>query len=339
MNSVHAIITGIELGSHSIKVAIARFRQGRGFWVVGAGEEPSLKVVKGEIVHAAVVQDQLRKAIATAEQAADVEIRNVFLAVTGNHIGMINSVSSVAINAVDHRVTEEDHDAAVRNAYSCPLPAGKRAIHIFERHFLVDGHEVRDPVGLAGAKLEADVHIVFGQFDRLENSRRIVVEALGIGEHEPREVVFSGIAAGMGVLRQEEAAKGAMVIDVGAGVTEYAVFAADYRCLHTGRVTIGGEDVANDLLPESRLQKLFAVILADLQKQNVLKRIGWGIKLVGGGATIPRITDLAQWVFQTRVEIGMPAVLNDPNKILNSPRYATPAGLLHYGYVNMPSLP
>ena len=183
-----------------------------------------------------------------------------------------------------------------------------------------------------------------------------------------------------------------MVIDLGAGVTEYAVFAGDHCCLHSGQLTVGCDHVANDLslglhvpiqrardllaelgtvgsaimtpdghtrlLPvetvpgrpprhipassvesivEMRLQELFTVILADLQKQDMLKRIGWGIKLVGGGASIPRITELARRVFEMPVEVGMPALVNGPKQILDSPRYATPIGVLRYGQQNLPS--
>jgi cell division protein FtsA len=87
---------------------------------------------------------------------------------------------------------------------------------------------------------------------------------------------------------------------------------------------------------EMRLQELFTVILADLQKQDMLKRIGWGIKLAGGGAAIPRITDLAQMVFEMPVEIGLPALVNGPKQILDSPRYATPIGILRYGRQTQP---
>lgn len=382
------VLTAVEIGTRWVKVVIGEFQEDGVLNLLGVGEEPSLKVMKGEISDPAVVQEQLQKAMVNAEDAAGgVQIENVFLLVTGSHIGSVNSVGSMVINSDDPHVSEEDREAALQNAWGYTFPPDRATLHHFRRQFTVDGREVDNPVGLFGSKLEADVHIIYGQLNRLQNSRNMIVEAMGAEESEPQELIFSGVAAGLGVFEPEEVEKGAMVIDLGAGVTEVAVFTREDRCLYSGQVTVGCEHLANDLslglhLPvqrcremletldavgakavmtqdgnarllevdvatgrpprkvpvstveqilELRLQELFSVIRDQLEAKRMLNRIGFGIKLVGGGALIPQVTDLARRVFEMPVSVGVPRLVNGQKEVIASPRFVAPLGALRLG--------
>jgi len=380
------ILTAVEVGTHTIKVVMGEFLPDQVLSLIGVGVEPSRKVMKGEVVDAGVVQEQLQKALVAAEDASGADIENIFLAVTGGHIGSVNSVGSTLTNSQDHRIYEEDRDAAMQNAVGFTLPPDKRPMHFFPRQYRVDGREVNNPVGMFGGKIEADAHIVYGLANRLEISRNMIVEAVGL-ESEPRDLVFSAVAAGIGAFGREEIEQGALIIDLGAGVTEYAVFQGTEQCLHTAQITVGCEHIANDLslglrLPilrgrellerlghfgaaavmtpdgntrltqvelaqgkpprsipvssveqivEMRLQELFEHILADLAAKDMIKRIGYGAKLCGGGALIPRITELAQRVFEMPVEVARPRLVSGQKEIVNSPVFVTPIGVLRYG--------
>lgn len=385
------ILTAVEVGTHTVKVVMGEFLPDGVVSLIGVGVEPSRKVVKGEVVDALAVQEQLQKALVAAEEASGVPIDNLFLVVTGGHIASVNSVGSTLTNSQDHRIFEDDRDAAMQNAMGFALPPDKRALHFFQRQYRVDGREVDNPVGMFGGKLEADAHIVYGQLNRLELSRSMIVEAVGLDD-EPREMVFAAVAAGMGTFGREEVEKGALIIDLGAGVTEYAVFEGTEQCLHTAQITVGCEHVANDLslglrLPiqrgrelleglgsrfegaavmtpdghtrltqvdlspgkppraipvssveqivEMRIQELFEHILADLTAKDMVKRIGYGVRICGGGALIPRITDLARRVFEMPVEVARPRLVNGQKDIINSPVYVTPIGALRYGKMMM----
>ena len=388
------VLTAVEIGTRSIKVVIGEFHEDHVLTLLGIGEEPSMKVMKGEIGDPQTVQKQLDKALVAAEDAAGEPIKNVFLAVTGSHLGSVNSIGSTIIHSYDPHITAEDVELAEQNVWNCTLPPDREILHRFRRQYLVDGREVDNPVGLFGGKLEADGHIIFGQQNRLNSSRHLITEAIGTEEDEPKAVVFSGVAAALGVLGPEETEKGAMVIDLGAGVTEYAVFTGEARCLHSGQVTVGCEHLANDLslalqLPvqrcrelvegmkdlgakarmtqdggtrmldveptpgkplrkipvatvehvvELRLQELFQIIRHDLESKDMLKRIGSGIRLTGGGALIPEILDLARQIFDMPVTLGTPRLVNGPKEIINSPRYATPIGILRFGRTAMANL-
>ncbi len=384
------IVTAVEIGTHSVKVVMGEFGADGVVSIIGAGQEKTHgRVVKGEITDLQLVQEPLMKAMRMAEEAAGgTEIQNIFMAVTGTHIGYVNSMGSTVINAADRYVTEGDREDALRNAANYALPPDRQTLHWFTRRFLVDRREVDNAVGLFGGKLEADMHIVYGQHARLENSRNVIMDVMGPEEQEPKGLVFSPVAAGLAVFSGEEAGHGALVVDIGAGVTEYAVFAGRDRCLHSGQITIGCEQLANDLhlglhlpiqqcrdilerLPslgakavmtqdgrarlmevdagagkpsrqipvstieqiiEMRLDELFRKILEDLQDREMMKRIGFGVRLCGGGAMIPQIADLAQRIFESPVEIGCARMVNGPEHIVQSPAFVTPVGLLKFGH-------
>ncbi len=383
------VVTAIEVGTHSVKVVLGEFSPDGTLSIIGAGQEKTNgRVVKGEVVDAVLVQEPLMKAMQTAEESAGgVAIQNIFVVVTGAHIGCVNSIGSTVINSADRYVTESDKVAALDNAANYSMPPDRQPLHYFTRRFMIDRREVDNPVGLHGGKLEADMHIVYGLHARIENGRNLITEVMGPDEQEPKGFVFSPVAAGLAAFSGEEAELGALVIDIGAGVTEYAVFAGRDCCLHTGQITVGCEQLANDLslglhlhvqqcreilerLPslgakavmtpdgkarlmevdagagkpkrqvpvstieqiiEMRMEELFQKILDDLAERDMMKRIGFGVRLCGGGAQIPQVTELARRVFETPVDMASVRLVNGPMHIVQSPAFTTPIGVLKMG--------
>ncbi len=240
------ILTGVEIGTSMIKVVMGEFVQDDVLAIVGTGAVPSLKVRKGEVTDAPVVQEQLARAVNMAELSCGMEIEgDLFLAVTGAHIKSVNSIGNTLVQSPDGRITEEDRITATRTATAYNLPPDREILHTFDRFFRIDdSREVASPEGLVGAKLEADVHIVFGQRNRLETTCRMLADVMG--ERPATDIAFSGLAAAFAAFGPEEREKGALVIDIGAGVTEYAVFHGA-GCCHSGQITVGCEHFANDL--------------------------------------------------------------------------------------------
>jgi len=237
-------LTGVEIGTSAVKVVMGELLPDDVIAIVGVGELPSLKVVKGEVVDANVVQEQVERALAMAEEASGEEIEEIFLAASGGHVRTVNSVGSTMVHASAGKVSEEDVVIAARNARAYALPPDKEVLHYFDRYYTIDGNrEVVNPIGQAGAKLEADTHIVYGQHNRFETNCGMIADVMG---YPARDVAFSGIAAGFAVFSREEIEKGGLLIDIGAGVTEYVVFHGT-GCFHSGQLTIGCEHVVNDL--------------------------------------------------------------------------------------------
>jgi cell division protein FtsA len=200
-------------------------------------------VRKGEIINPKQVAEDLQTAVSEAEQMADVEIRSVFLGVSGGHIRGFNNHGVHPVVSENHEIFQEDVDDVVKNAKAINLPAENTVIHTVRQHFCVDGQGgVTDPVGMLGARLEVDMHVIHGHANRLQNAVRLVLAT----RMKVDDVVFNGLAASLALLTTEQKELGALVIDMGAGTTEYVAY-SDGVIRHSGVLAVGGDHVTNDL--------------------------------------------------------------------------------------------
>ncbi len=236
-------ITGLEIGTSKVCAVVGNLSPEGTLGIVGVGQARSRGVRKGEIVDATTAAEDIRNALAEAEQMADVEVRSIYLGVSGAHLRGFNNRGRHNIPSVDRDITEEDVQDVLKNAKAINLPAENHVIHVVRQHFIVDGQEgILNPVGMLGAHLEVDVHVVHGVTNRLQNPIR-AVKGLQL---EVEDIVFNGMASSLAVLGAQEKELGALVIDLGAGVTEYVVY-ADGIIKHTGVLAVGGDHVTNDL--------------------------------------------------------------------------------------------
>ena len=239
------ILTGIEIGTSTVKVVMGEFLPDDVLAIVGVGEAPSLRVSKGEIEEADVVGEQLKRAVRAAETASGMEIDGeIFLAVSGGHVKIVNSIGNTLVQSSDRRICEEDVINAAQAARGYTLPPDKQVLHSCERGYKIDeNREVTNAIGIVGSKLEADVQIVYGQHNRLETNCRLLADVMG---YAATDIAFSGVASAFAAFDDTDRSKGGLLIDIGAGVTEYVVFSGN-GCYHCGQVTIGCDQIANDL--------------------------------------------------------------------------------------------
>ena len=251
------IIVGLEIGTSKICAVVGEQNADGTLNIVGLGQSPARGMRKGEIVDAALAEECVRNAIVEAEQMADVEIRSVYLGVTGGHIRGFNNRGVHPVVSADREISDDDVQDVIKNAKAINLPAENTVVHAVRQHFLVDGHDgITNPVGMLGARLEVDMHVVHGNTNRLQNSVRLV-KGLQL---EVEEIVFNGLASSLALLTSEQKELGALVIDIGGGTTDYVVY-ADGVIKHTGVLALGGDHVSNDLgyglkVPLSRAEKL-----------------------------------------------------------------------------------
>jgi len=253
-----AIIVGLEIGTSKVCAVVGELNpDSSGLNIVGLGQARSRGVRKGEISDASLAEEDVRHAIVEAEQMADVEIRSVYLGVTGGHIRGFNNRGVHPVVSADREISDDDAQDVIKNAKAINLPAENHVLHAIRQHFLVDGQDgITDPVGMLGARLEVDVHVVHGHLNRLQNAIRLV-KGLQL---EVDEVVFNGLAASLALLTSEQKEMGALVIDIGGGTTDYVVY-ADGVIKHTGVLAVGGDHVSQDLavglkVPLSRAEQL-----------------------------------------------------------------------------------
>ncbi|HYT61647.1 MAG TPA: cell division protein FtsA [Haliangiales bacterium] len=252
-----SVIVGLEVGTSKICAVVGEVNDAGALSIIGVGQSRSRGVRKGEIVDATRASEDIRNAIVEAEQMADVEVRSVYLGVSGGHLRGFNNRGVHPVVSADREITEEDVQDVIKNAKAINLPAENHVVHVIRQHFRVDGQDgIQNPVGMLGARVEVDVLVVHGSFNRLQNPIR-AVKSLQL---EVEDIVFNGLASALALLSNEQKELGALVIDIGGGTTEY-VICADGIVKHTGLLAVGGDHISNDLayglkVPLSRAEQL-----------------------------------------------------------------------------------
>src|SRR5712691_319714 len=170
-----SIIVGLEIGTSKVCAMVGEVGVEGAVNVIGVGQSRARGVRKGEIADPAVVEEDVRQAIVEAEQMADAEIRSVYLGVTGNHIRGFNNRGVHPVVSADREITAEDVQDVIKNAKAINLPAQNHVLHAVRQHFHVDGQDgIVNPVGMLGARVEVDVHVVHGNLNRMQNPIRVV---------------------------------------------------------------------------------------------------------------------------------------------------------------------
>jgi len=252
-----SIIVGLEIGTSKVCAVVGELGADNALNIVGLGQAKSRGVRKGEIADPPIAEEDIRQAVVEAEHMADVEIRSVYLGVSGGHLRGFNNRGVHPVVSADREICEEDVQDVIKNAKTINLPAQNHVIHAIRQHFLVDGQNgITNPVGMLGARVEVDVHVVHGNLNRLQNAIR-AVKGLQL---EVDDIVFTGLASSLALLTNEQKELGALVIDIGGGTTEYVVY-MDGIIKHTGVLAVGGDHVSNDLayglkVPLSRAEQL-----------------------------------------------------------------------------------
>jgi cell division protein FtsA len=374
-----SIIVGLEIGTSKVCAVVGEWSEEGVLNLVGVGQAKSRGVRKGEIIDATLAAEDVRNAIVEAEQMSNVEIRSVYLGVTGSHIRSFTNRGVHPIVSADREITEDDVQDALKNAKVINLPNDHTTVHAMRQGFFVEGQAgIINPVGMLGSRLEVDVHVIHGSLNRFQNAIRLV-KGLQL---EVEAVAFNGLAASLALLTSQEKELGSLVIDIGGGTTDYVVY-AEGNIRHSGVLAVGGDHVTNDLayglklplsraeqlkiehgsalldnsshgqtisetsevgLPERvinishlrhimslRVEEIFQLIEADLAQHGLLEQLRGGVFLVGGGARIPRVRELAESVFQLPVALGRTNTISGIKSALDQPEFAAAIGLVKFG--------
>ncbi len=245
MFKVNDTITAVEIGTASIKVIMGKPTNEGALTAIGYDETSSMnKVVKGEVTNVPAMIDLLSDVFNNIESITGTRITDVYLAVTGNHIHSTNVIGSVPITSSNRLITSADIVEATRNARAFNLPIEQKGIHTFQRTYLIDDNQrASNPESMVGNKLTADIHVIYGNYNKIQTICSLVDEVLG---RPANDIAFSAIADYYGASMTGDRSRGLLVIDVGAGVTEYAVFYKN-GCMHSGQIAVGCEHIANDI--------------------------------------------------------------------------------------------
>src|SRR5215470_11928234 len=240
MAKKNSIIIGLDVGTYKIGVIVAEVRE-HGAEIVGIGTSPSRGLRKGVVNNMEKTVEAIRKAIEEAELMAVCEIRSVIAGSAGSHLKGFNSHGVVAVR--NREVAPGDVDRVVDAARAVALPMDREVLHVLPQEFIVDDQDgIREPVGMAGVRLEARVHIVNGSI----GSGRNLIKCCNRAGLHVRDVLAGPIAAAEAVLTPEERELGVALVDIGGGTTDVVVYQAS-AIRHTAVLPVGGGHVSSDI--------------------------------------------------------------------------------------------
>jgi cell division protein FtsA len=235
------LIVGLDIGTSKIVAIVAEALPDGRLEIIGMGSHPSRGLKKGVVVNIESTVNAIQRALEEAELMADCKIRDVITGIAGSHIKSFNSHGMVAIK--DKEVSQADVDRVIETARAVSIPLDQQILHILTQEFIIDGQEdVREPLGMAGVRLEVKVHIVTGAVSAAQNIMKCV-RRCGL---EVRDLILQPLASSMAVLSEDEKDLGVCLVDVGGGTTDIAVF-TDGAIRHTAVIPIAGDQITNDI--------------------------------------------------------------------------------------------
>jgi cell division protein FtsA len=236
-------IVALDIGTSKVCVLVGEVTDRGQLEIIGKGTSPMKGTRRGNIINLDQAIDAVKKAVDEAEVMAGLQIESVFVGVAGDHIRSVNSRGVVSIAGRQREIAREDIDRVIEASKSINVPGELEILHVIPREFVVDGQDgIHDPLGMTAARLEANVHIVTGARTHNQNVLTAVNKA-GIAVDE---LVLEQLAAAEAVLTQDEREMGVLLMDIGAGTTDYAVF-LEGNVVHTNVLPVGAGHFTSDI--------------------------------------------------------------------------------------------
>jgi len=236
-----SLVVGLDVGTSKIVAIVGEIQADGSVEVIGLGSHPSRGLKRGVIVDMASTEQAIQRAVEEAELMAGCEIHSVFAGISGNHIGSLNSDGTVAIK--DKEVSEGDVERVLDAARAVPVAADQKILHVLPQEYVIDNQDgIRQPIGMAGVRLEAHVHVVTAALSATQNIGKCVARCGLVID----ELIMQPLAASFSALTEDEKDLGVCLVDIGAGTTDIAVF-TDGAIRHTSCIPIAGDQVTNDI--------------------------------------------------------------------------------------------
>ena len=233
-------MVGLDIGTSKIMVVVAEVLPGGLLKIAGFGVSPSNGLKRGVVVNIDATVQSIQQALREAELMADCKIGRVYTGITGSHIRGINSSGMVAIK--DKEVSRSDVKRVLDTATAINISNDQRLLLVESQEFVIDGQDVKDPIGMSGIRLEAKVHIVTGAQSAAENIIKCV-HRCGL---EVEHLMLNPMASNLAVLTNDERELGVVLVDIGAGTTDVAVFTGG-AIRHTAVIPIAGDLITSDI--------------------------------------------------------------------------------------------
>lgn len=237
------IITGLDIGTATIKTLICQKKGKANLEVLGQDKEISSGIRKGIVINTEEASNIIRASIEKAEKLSKESIRSVLVNVGGAHIFFTNSHGLISVSRADQKISQEDIERVIQAAQTFSLPSNKEILSVIPKEFIIDNEKgIKEPLGMRGVRLEVEVSILGGFSPYLKNLTQTVLDS-GL---QIDDLILTPLASAQAVLTPREKELGVVLLDIGAGTTGLAVF-EERELIYTTIFPIGSGHITNDI--------------------------------------------------------------------------------------------
>jgi len=237
------LVVGLDIGTTKVRVLIGEIQENGTLDIIGVGSSICTGLQKGNVVNLDSTVESIKHALEEAELMSGTKVSSAYVGIAGSHIRGINSRGVVAISAKSREISQYDIDRVLDAAQAVAIPADRSVIHILPHTFIVDEQDgIKDPMGMFGVRLEAEVHIVTGAMTAVQN----IIKSVELANLEVDGVVMEQLASAEATIIHEEKELGVAVLDIGGGTSDLAIF-INGNLWHSSVLALGGNHLTKDV--------------------------------------------------------------------------------------------
>lgn len=237
------IIVGLDIGTTKIACIVGTKNEFGKIEILGYGKTESIGVKRGVVANIENTVQSIRKAVQMAEEKSTVAIKYVNVGIAGQHIKSHQHRGSIMRDNSENEITAEEIDMLTQNMYKLSMAPGEEIIDVIAQDYIIDNESgIREPVGMLGNTLEANFHIIIGQTASAKNIYKCIKKS----DLEMVNLILEPIASAEAVLSEEEKEAGVVLVDIGGGTTDIAIF-QDSIIRHSAVIPFGGDIVTEDV--------------------------------------------------------------------------------------------
>ena len=243
MESNEQIIVGLDIGTTKIACLVGKKNEYGKLELLGMGKAESVGVRRGVVSHITPAVEAIRKAVEKAGLNSGCEIKVVNVGIAGQHIKSLQHRGVITLDNLEDEISMKDVDALIQDMHKLVLPPGESIIHVLPQDFIVDNESgIKDPIGMSGIRLEANFHIITGLVTAIQNIFKCVQKS----DLEIADLTLEPLASAASVLSDEEREAGVVLVDIGGGTTDVAIFQVGI-IRHTSVIPFGGNIITDDI--------------------------------------------------------------------------------------------
>ena len=237
------IVVGLDIGTTKIACLVGRRTEHGKIEILGMGKSESVGVTRGVVSNIEKTVQSIRSAVEEAEVKSGVDINVVNVGIAGQHIKSLQHRGMITRDSIEDEINRDDVDQLIEDMYKLVMMPGEDIIHVLPQDYIVDREPgIKDPIGMSGIQLEGNFHIITGQIAAAKNIYKCINKA-GL---EVADLILDPLASSSSVLSEEEKEAGVVLVDIGGGTTDIAIF-QDGIIRHTAVIPFGGNIITEDI--------------------------------------------------------------------------------------------